>query len=151
MEPEGLVLHIHGKGAKNRVAAIPGQAQSCLHDYLTARGLPDLTHAPGEYPLLSSLTDPAEHVGYQALYQHVKSWLTKAVSKSQIPAHERTKIAGASTHWLRHTFGTRAVAKQVPLDVIQGQLGHASIQTTMNTYGRAPLKRQADELAKAFK
>lgn len=148
---EGLVLQVHGKGAKNRIAAVPGQAQLCLRRYLEARNLPWLTEAPGHYPLLSSLTDPTEHVGYQALYQHVKGWLLKAVAHSDIPAHERTKISGASTHWLRHTFGTRAVAKEVPPDVIQAQLGHASIQTTMNTYGRSPLKRQSQELDKAFK
>lgn len=150
LEPEGLVLQVHGKGSKNRVAAVPSKAQHSLRRYLEARGLPWLTEAPGHYPLLSSLTDPAEHVGYQALYQHVKRWLFKAVAHSEIPAHERSKIYGASTHWLRHTFGTRAVAKEVPLDVIQAQLGHASIQTTMNIYGRAPLKRQSQELDKAF-
>jgi site-specific recombinase XerD len=151
LEPEGLVLQVHGKGAKNRIAAVPGQAQLWLRQYLEAKNLPWISEAPGHYPLLSSLTDPAEHVGYQSLYQHVKGWLKKAVALSQIPAHERHKISGASTHWLRHTFGTRAVAKEVPPDVIQAQLGHASIQTTMNIYGRAPLKRQSQELDKAFK
>lgn len=151
LEPEGLVLQVHGKGSKNRIAAIPGQAQQSLRRYLEARDLPWITEAPGSYPLLSSLTDPAEHVGYQALYQHVKGWLFKAIAHSDIPAHERSKISGASTHWLRHTFGTRAVAKEVPPDVIQAQLGHSSIQTTMNIYGRAPLKRQSHELGKAFK
>lgn len=151
IEPEGLVLQIHGKGSKNRIAAVPGQAQQCLRRYMNARNLPWITDAPSHYPLLSSITDPAEHVGYQALYQHVKGWLLKAVAKSAIPAYERSKIAGASTHWLRHTFGTRAVAKDVPPDVIQAQLGHANIQTTMNIYGRAPLKRQTHELDKAFK
>lgn len=151
LEPEGLVLQVHGKGSKNRIVAIPGQAQQSLRRYLEARDLPWITEAPGHYPLLSSLTDPAEHVGYQALYQHVKGWLLKAIAHSDIPAHERSKISGASTHWLRHTFGTRAVAKEVPPDVIQAQLGHSSIQTTMNIYGRAPLKRQSHELGKAFK
>jgi len=46
-----------------------------------------------------------------------------------LPANERERerLAGATTHWLRHTFGTRAIAQAVPLDVIQGQMGHASI------------------------
>ncbi|RZI71759.1 MAG: integrase, partial [Pseudomonas sp.] len=63
---------------------------------------------------------------------------------------ERAKLAGATTHWLRHTFGTRAIARNVPLDVIQAQMGHASIQTTTAIYGRAPIKRRVDELGKAF-
>ena len=37
-----------------------------------------------------------------------------------------------------------------PLDVIQAQMGHASIQTTTAIYGRAPIKRRVDELGKAF-
>jgi integrase len=64
--------------------------------------------------------------------------------------HERAKLAGATTHWLRHTFGTRAIAREVPLDVIQAQMGHSSIQTTTAIYGRAPMRRRADELGKAF-
>ena len=94
--------------------------------------------------------DPMESVGYQALYEHVKGWLAKAVRASSLPANERERLAGATTHWLRHTFGTRAIARQVPLDVIQAQMGHASIQTTTAIYGRAPIKRRVDELGKAF-
>jgi integrase len=80
----------------------------------------------------------------------VKGWIAKAVAASALPSNERSRLAGATTHWLRHTFGTRAVAREVPLDVIQAQMGHASIQTTMGIYGRAPMKRRAEELAKAF-
>lgn len=69
---------------------------------------------------------------------------------SALPSNEGLKLAGASTHWLRHTFGTRAIAREVPLDVIQAQMGHASIQTTTSIYGRAPIKRRVDELGKAF-
>jgi integrase len=76
--------------------------------------------------------------------------LRKAISNSSLPLNERNRLAGASTHWLRHTFGTRAIARDVPLDVIQAQMGHASIQTTTATYGRAPIKRRVDELGKAF-
>ena len=34
--------------------------------------------------------------------------------------------------------------------VIQAQMGHASIETTMSIYGRAPIRRRVDELGKAF-
>jgi integrase len=42
------------------------------------------------------------------------------------------------------------IAREVALDVIQAQMGHASIQTTTAIYGRAPIKRRVDELGKAF-
>ena len=67
-----------------------------------------------------------------------------------MPIHTREKFAGAKTHWLRPTFGTRAIARNVPLDVIQAQMGHASIQTTTAIYGRAPIKRRVDKQRKAF-
>jgi integrase len=150
LEPEGWMMQVHGKGSKNRVAAIPGQAFDALQNYLESRGLGGIEHAPATAPLLASALDPMEPVGYQALYEHVKGWISKAVAASALPSNERSSLAGATTHWLRHTFGTRAVAREVPLDVIQAQMGHASIQTTMGIYGRAPIKRRAEELAKAF-
>ena len=150
MESEGWVMQVHGKGAKNRLAAVPGQALHALQDYLLERGLGSLQAAPPTAPLLASAVDPMEPVGYQAVYEHVRGWLTRAVRASSLPANERERLAGATTHWLRHTFGTRAIAREVPLDVIQAQMGHASIQTTTAIYGRAPTQRRVDELGKAF-
>lgn len=150
MEPEGWVMQVHGKGAKNRVAAVPGQALDALQDYLSVRSLGGIETAPPQAPLLASTLDPMTPIGYQALYEHVKSWISRAVSNSALPCNERLRLAGASTHWLRHTFGTRAIAREVPLDVIQAQMGHASIQTTTAIYGRAPIKRRVDEIGKAF-
>jgi integrase len=150
LEPEGWVIQVHGKGARNRIAAIPGQALDALQIYLAHRGLGSLQNAPPEAPLLASTADAMTEIGYQALYEHVRGWIRKAVAASELPMHERAKLAGATTHWLRHTFGTRAIARNVPLDVIQAQMGHASIQTTTAIYGRAPIKRRVEELGKAF-
>lgn len=150
-EPEGWIMQVHGKGAKNRIAAVPGQALNALQDYLAARRLGSLETAPPAAPLLASTLDPLSPIGYQALYEHVKGWLTKAIRASSLPQKECDRLRGASTHWLRHTFGTRAIARDVPLDVIQAQMGHASIQTTTAIYGRAPIRRRVDALAKAFK
>ena len=147
----GWVMQVHGKGAKNRIAAVPGQALQALEDYLATRGLGPLEAAPTEAPLLASAIYPEARIGYQALYEHVKSWLGKAAAASELPDKEQARLAKASTHWLRHTFGTRAIAREVPLDVIQAQMGHASIQTTTAIYGRAPLRRRASELNKAFR
>lgn len=148
--PEGWMLQVHGKGAKNRIVHLPGQAMAALHDYLNTRGIEALEPANPQLPLLASLTEPLNPVGYQALYEHVTGWLRKALLHSALPSSEKGKLSGASTHWLRHTFGTRAVALEVPLDVIQAQLGHASIQTTMDIYGKAPIKRRAEALSAAF-
>lgn len=150
-EEEGWVMQVHGKGSRNRIVAIPPAALSALNAYLSTRGLGDITQAAPDVPVLASLNDPAQALGYQALYEHVKSWLAKAIDAAELPAAERYRMSQASTHWLRHTFGTRAIAKDVPLDVIQAQMGHASIQTTTAIYGRAPMRRRIDELDRAFK
>ena len=150
LEPEGWVMQVHGKGARNRIAAVPGQAFAALQDYLELRGIGSIETAPPDTPLLASTLDPTKPIGYQALYEHVRGWLRKAISNSSLPLNERNRLAGASTHWLRHTFGTRAIARDVPMDVIQAQMGHASIQTTTAIYGRAPIKRRVDELGIAF-
>ena len=150
LEPEGWMMKVTGKGAKNRICVIPLKAYLALQEYLAVRGLGGLETAPPDAPLLASVLDPMKPVGYQALYEHVKGLFRTAIAESDLPSAQRSKLAGASTHWLRHTFGTRAVQLEVPLDVIQAQLGHASIQTTMNIYGRAPIRRRADEIGKAF-
>ena len=56
----------------------------------------------------------------------------------------------AAPHAFRHTFGTLAVAGEVPLDVVQKLLGHASLQTT-TIYVQAEKKRNIRELGKFFK
>ncbi|TDM05040.1 MAG: integrase, partial [Ideonella sp. MAG2] len=55
----------------------------------------------------------------------------------------------ASPHWLRHTFGTRAVERQAPIEAVQRQLGHADPRTTMR-YARTQLDRLQSEMEKAF-
>jgi site-specific recombinase XerD len=55
------------------------------------------------------------------------------------------RIAQASTHWLRHTFGSHAVAAHTPLEVVQSVLGHASLNTT-TIYVKAERKRRFKEI-----
>ena len=142
---------MYGKGSKNRIVAIPNQALDALQEYLKVRGISSIDSAPPELPLLVSTINSIEPICYQSLYKHVKSWLSKSVSESSLSSKEKSKLSGASTHWLRHTFGTRAVAREVPLDAIQAQMGHTSIQTTTAIYGRAPIRRLITEVGKAFK
>lgn len=60
-------------------------------------------------------------------------------------------MLGTTTHCLRHTFGTCAIAQEVPLDVIQAQMGHAFIHPTTAIHGREPSPARAETLGKAFK
>lgn len=47
---------------------------------------------------------------------------------------EKAEIPPFSMHTLRHTYATRAIESGVQPKVLQHLLGHASIQTTMDTY-----------------
>ncbi len=147
----GYVLQVMGKGGKPRVVAVPPAAVHALEEYLHARGLGGLAEAPGDAPLLASAKDPMEPISYQALYLTVRSWLGKAINASALPHAERKALTGASAHWLRHTFATRAIEREVPMEVVQAQLGHANISTTMNIYAKAPLERQVKTIAAAFR
>ena len=44
-------------------------------------------------------------------------------------------IIPVNTHMLRHTFATRCIEAGVDLPVLQKFMGHANIETTINTYG----------------
>lgn len=147
----GCVLQVMGKGGQPRVVAVPPTALQALQAYIHARGLGSVEAAPGTAPLLASAVDPMEPIGYQALYLTVRSWLGKAINASELPSGDRLVLTGASAHWLRHTFATRAIEREVPMEVVQAQLGHANISTTMNIYAKAPLERQVQTIAAAFR
>ena len=147
--PEGLALKVHGKGAKNRHVTLNRQAREALNDYLAARGLGDFLQAPAATPILASARDPMTPITYPALYQTVRRWLEKAVSAADLPRHEKNQLYKASTHWLRHTFGTRLIEKGAAPDAVQSSMGHAS-PVTLSRYTRSSAKRQFSEVAKVF-
>jgi site-specific recombinase XerD len=148
---DGWFLEVLGKGGKARQVFIPSPALTALRRYLATRG--ELTigsSAPLGVPLVSNVRVPNKRLSYRGLYKHVKEWLVLAIAQADLSLEERDRLEGVSTHWLRHTFGTRAVARNMPFDVIQKQLGHASVTTTINTYSRAPDERLANEMSRAF-
>ncbi|AMM18762.1 integrase (plasmid) [Burkholderia sp. PAMC 28687] len=59
------------------------------------------------------------------------------------------QLLETSAHAFRHTFGTRAVARDMPIDVVQRILGHASLQTT-SIYVRAERQRMLDAAAQYY-
>ncbi len=149
-EPEGLILRVVGKGQKERAVVLSKPAREALDEYLAFRGLGGIEAAPPEAPLFALISDPMEPASYQALYKTLKQWLPRAIALSSLTQAEKSKLQGVSAHWLRHTYGTRAISAGMAADVVQKQLGHASIDTTMSIYSRAPLARQAEEVKRVF-
>jgi integrase len=86
------------------------------------------------------------------LYQVIKTAFERIADDStlNLTLDERNHLRRSTTHALRHTFGTQAVAGDVPLDVVQKVLGHASLQTT-TIYVQAEKRRSIGELDKFFR
>ncbi|WP_309789560.1 tyrosine-type recombinase/integrase [Caballeronia sp. LZ019] len=62
---------------------------------------------------------------------------------------ERRQLGQANAHALRHTFASHSVADDVPVDVVQKVLGHASLQTT-TIYVQAEKQRVVEEVARYY-
>lgn len=62
---------------------------------------------------------------------------------------ERRQLGQANAHALRHTFASHSVADDVPVNVVQKVLGHASLQTT-TIYVQAEKQRVVEEVARYY-
>ena len=57
---------------------------------------------------------------------------------------KRCEIKKVNPHALRHTLATRLVEEKIPLNIVQGILGHASIETTRKyLHKNAEIEREA--------
>lgn len=86
-----------------------------------------------------------------ALYQLVKRLLKSLATNPDLPLidEHRKVLLRTSPHAFRHTYGTLAAAKKMPLDVLQKLMGHTSLQTT-SIYVQAEKIRQIQEASKFF-
>ena len=147
-------LLVQGKGAKARAVVLPSQALRALEAYLAARGLPEVgacaqDAARRTTPLLVNLLDSAAPLGYQAFYEALRVVVKQAIRASALPVAEQRRALAASPHWLRHTFGTRAVERGVSRSVLMQQFGHADERST-SRYSRAQFERVSAEMEAAF-
>lgn len=149
---DGLyAMEVVGKGSKQRVVVIPDVAITALQDYLWTRGFDALESAPKSTPLVASATSANSKVSYISLHKSLRSWITRAMRDKQMTDKEREALHSITIHWLRHTFATAAVEKAVPFNLIQAQLGHSTVQTTIDIYSKAPLVQQLHVINAAFK
>ena len=80
------------------------------------------------------------------LYEAVKRFFAHAAAAAALESPElAASFAKASTHWLRHTFGSHSIAKGMTLETARNLLGHASLATT-SIYSTAELSRQYREV-----
>jgi integrase len=95
---------------------------------------------------------PANEAGYTAdgLNRLITRMVTELVeTMDELSLDERARLGQANAHAFRHTFGTQSVADEVPVDVVQKVLGHASLQTT-TIYVQAEKQRVVEEVARYY-
>lgn len=59
----------------------------------------------------------------------------KKYSKDKEIHYVKYTTSNVHTHMLRHTFATRCIEANIPIEVLQNILGHTNIQTTVDIYG----------------
>lgn len=161
-----------GKRSKKRLVPVSPRAVAALEAHWRDLGS-DFLDPIDDAPLFSPVTIPATasaaarhgggtaRPGYStnAIYALVKSALARVRTELQAedPAGEAASVtvedieqlASTSPHAFRHTFGSIAVDKDMPLNVVQEILGHEDSATTA-IYVKAREKRLASEAARLY-
>lgn len=146
---EGWVLRVVGKGRKLRQVPVPAEVIGQLSAYLLSRGLDaDPEHASNRGAHLlgqasdiaerapglrgRSPADPRQGIAASTLYDQIKAFFTDCAAVLQARGDTRgaDRLARASTHWLRHSHASHAIAAGMPIEIAQQNLGHASLATT---------------------
>ena len=60
------------------------------------------------------------------------------------------RFAKASTHWMRHSHASHAIAAGMPIEIAQQNLGHASLTTT-TVYVTTESKRRMKAVERFWK
>ncbi len=120
IDGERKVVHVHGKGRRDRIVPIPERTLALLREHWkTHRSTDWIFPAPTRRGLEHSLA----HQGGPVTRSSLQSCLRRAVERSPV----RKK---ASVHTLRHSYATHLLEDGVDLRIIQGYLGHSSPKTT---------------------
>ncbi len=148
------LLSVIGKGGRSRQVPVPAALVEELGLELARHGLEAQVGAvsnQGVHVLArfdGELERPAAWSA-SGLYQAIKAFLAQAAQG--LEGAEAQQLKKASTHWLRHSHGShalqgRAGQSPVPIQVVQNNLGHASVGTT-SMY----LTTERDERLKAMR
>ena len=139
----GWMLTVLGKGHRLREVPIPDSLMGFINSYLAFRGLSSGVTDPSnrdayligkiDHPELRGQAgyDAKEGISVGTLAAQLKQFFYDA-GKSLATEHLQSgkRLQQASTHWLRHTHGSHAVASGTPIEIVQNNLGHANLATT---------------------
>lgn len=160
-------LSVVGKGDKLRKVPLAPHVVDELRDYLASRRLPNRLPDPSSQTHLIGLAadvaerapwspaakkpiDPHAGIAADTLYDQLKGFFAGcAKAMAGTDPHGAAHLKQASVHWLRHTYGSHAVAAGTDVKVVQENLGHASLATT-TIYTATEERRRAQETAKLW-
>ena len=115
-----MVLHVHGKGNRDRLVPLPERTLSMLREFWKTHRSPQwLFPAPprrGVSRNVDQKTGPVTRTSLQSAFY--RAWKKTGIAK---PAH---------VHTLRHSYATHLMEAGVHLRLIQDNLGHGSPKTT---------------------
>ncbi|GAA0830692.1 phage integrase family protein [Cupriavidus pauculus] len=155
-------LSVVGKGGRLREVPVPPDRIAQLGAYLRARGLEDDPRQASGVALLGAATDraerapwarpqtidPAAPIAPSTFHRQIKTFFQRCAARivaADAPAAAR--LLCASTHWMRHTHVSHALAGGVPIEVVQQNVGHASLGTT-SRYVRTEAARRQGAMAR---
>jgi len=152
---QGWMLRVVGKGQKEREVPLPIDVVGELAKYMVSRGLnadPEDFGNQGAH-LLGKASDTAERapglskgqridprqgIAATTFYDQIKAFFADCagVLRQQGGQGDAKGAKGAerfehaSTHWMRHSHASHAIASGMPIEIAQQNLGHASLATT---------------------
>ena len=166
---QGWMLRVIGKGQKEREVPAPIEVVGELAKYLESRGLdPDpedignqgahllgkASDAAQRAPGLATgeRLDPRQGIAATTFYDQVKAFFNDCadVLRGQGDARGAERFAKASTHWMRHSHASHAIAGGMPIEIAQQNLGHASLATT-TVYVTTESKRRMKAVERFWK
>ena len=146
---QAILLTVEGKGGKQREVPLADDlAELVAAHHADALAVGNL---PSPAPLVCTLADAPPRwtatdggsvvlqvpgsggraLGASGLYRTLKRFFTRIAGRAHlIDGLDAGRFRAASTHWLRHTFARQGAAAEVPVEVLQQALGHASLSTT---------------------
>lgn len=145
-------LQLVGKGSKAGKVALPPLARSALDRYLLQRGLL-ITRAQWDLttPLIGSLEkSSATGITTTRLLNVIRRFFSLAADEMETdhPALAE-KLRQATTHWMRHTHATHALAMGAELITVRDNLRHSSISTT-SAYLHGDDAKRSKQIGDAF-
>lgn len=145
----GWVLRVMGKGTRLREVPLADEIVDDLRQYLVHRGLQaelKTTDTQDVYFLSvavdvadrlgalagAEMSDPVGPISEATLYRQLKRHFQRCAEELRAAGDSigAAKLDRASTHWLRHTHASHALASGVRVQEVQQNLGHASLATT---------------------